>query len=396
MSPVANPPAANPLVVDTGTPPIPEARAWLDHYDGRHGPILNLSQAAPGSPPPPQMLAALGRAAADPATATYGAILGETALREVYAAHTGHVYGAEIAPAEIAITTGCNQAFFAALMAVAKAGDAVMLPEPWYFNHQMTLKMLGYVIVPLPCRADNGFVPDIAEARALLARTPCKAIVLVTPNNPTGAIYPTATLRAFAGLAVETRTWLMLDETYRDFLNAAGARPHDLLSTPDYAALIVQLYSFSKSYAVPGHRLGALRAPVQLMPEITKVLDCLQICAPRVGQIALTDAIPSLSLWREANRAEIVARAASFAAEMAGSNGWAIRSIGAYFAYVAHPFGAMAAREVARRLAERAGILALPGTFFGGSGQNGFLRVAFANADQAALVGLARRLQRGV
>jgi aspartate/methionine/tyrosine aminotransferase len=389
-------PAANPLVVDTATPPIPEARAWLERYDGRHGPILNLSQAAPGSPPPPEVLAALGRAASDPATALYGPILGDAALREVYAAHTSELYNASINADEIAITTGCNQAFIVALLAVAKAGDAVMLPEPWYFNHHMTLQMLGYRLVPLPCRAENGFVPDVAEARDLLRRTPCKAIVLVTPNNPTGAIYPSEALRAFAGLAAESGTWLMLDETYRDFLDTAGATPHDLFSTPEFAARLLQLYSFSKSYAMPGHRLGALRVPAQLMPEIAKVLDCLQICAPRVGQAALINAIPSLAVWREANRAEIVARAKVFTAEMADSNGWAVRSIGAYFAYVAHPVAGVSAQDVARRLAEQAGVLALPGTFFGGPGQSGFLRVAFANADRPALAGLAQRLQHGV
>jgi aspartate/methionine/tyrosine aminotransferase len=390
-------PAANSFVIDTATPPIPEARAWLERYDGRHGSILNLSQAAPGSAPPSDMLAALGRAAADPTTATYGPILGEMALREVYAAQTGAMYGARISIDEIAITTGCNQAFITALLAVAKAGDAVMLPEPWYFNHQMTLQMLGYRVVPLPCRSEAGFVPDLAEARALLAKTPCKVIVLVTPNNPTGAIYAPDVIRGFASLANEHGAWMILDETYRDFLDTAGAKPHDLFNAPELAAHVLQLYSFSKSYAMPGHRLGALRAPVGLMPEIAKVLDCLQICAPRVGQAALIWAIPSLASWREANRAEIVTRANAFTAEIVGemgrSTGWAIHSIGAYFAYVAHPFGATPAQDIARRLAETVGILALPGTFFGGPDQSRYLRVAFANADSQALAGLARRLQ---
>lgn len=388
------PPAANPRVVDTGSPPIPEARVWLSRYAGGCGPILNLSQAAPGSPPPAAFLAALGRAAADPATASYGPILGETALREAYADDLAAAYGFPASPAEIAITTGCNQAFLVALMTVAQAGDAVMLPEPWYFNHQMTLQMLGYRIVPLPCRAEHGFVPDPAEAAEILRRTPCKAIVLVTPNNPTGAIYPPDTLSAFARLAIAADAWLLLDETYRDFLNERGARPHGLLAEREFADRVLQLYSFSKSYAMPGHRIGALRAPLPLMAQVEKVLDCVQICPPRAGQVAVTDAIGGLAAWREANRAEIVTRSRAFAAELAGCNGWAIRSIGAYFAYVAHPFHDTAADEVAKSLAEQTGILTLPGTFFGSARQNGFLRVAFANADCAALAGLGARLRR--
>jgi aspartate/methionine/tyrosine aminotransferase len=389
--------AANPLVVDTATPPIPEARGWLQRYDGRHGPILNLSQAAPGSPPPPSLLASLARAAADPASASYGPILGDDALRETYAAHLSMLYAAAIAPAEVAITTGCNQAFIVALLALAKAGDAVMLPEPWYFNHQMTLQMLGYKTVPLPCRPEHGFVPDLQEARTLLRQTPCKVIVLVTPNNPTGAIYSAKTLEAFAALALETGAWLIVDETYRDFLDTAQVRPHTLFAAAETAARVLQLYSFSKSYAMPGHRLGALRAPEALMPEIAKVLDCLQICAPRVGQAALIEAIPTLAHWREENRAEIVARARAFAQEMSGHSGWSIKSIGAYFAYVAHPKrDGVSTVDVARRLAEVAGVLALPGTYFGGPSQDGFLRIAFANADRSALQGLGDRLQYGV
>ncbi len=385
-------PVANSHVIDTGTPPIPEASAWLARYQGGHGPALRLSQAAPGMPPPPEMLERLAAAARDPATATYGAICGDYDLVEAYAGHMTEVYGAPIPAAEIAITTGCNQAFVVALMAVAKAGDAVLLPEPWYFNHQMTLQMFGIECRSLPCRADQGFVPDVAEARAVIAKGRVRAIVLVTPNNPTGAIYPPAVIRGFAELARETGCWLILDETYRDFLDHPGSPPHQLFGDAELASNVIQLYSFSKSYAIPGYRVGALRAPRTLMPEINKVLDSLQICAPRVGQIALTWGIPNLAAWREVNRAVIVERASAFKATLRTCNTWTIRSIGSYFAYVEHPFEGVAAQQVAQRLAEQCGILALPGTFFGGAGQARYLRFAFANADSAAIAGVGARL----
>jgi aspartate/methionine/tyrosine aminotransferase len=381
--------SANPLVIDTGTPPIPEAGAWLAAYGGSQGPALRLSQAAPGMPPPPEMLETLARAARDPATASYGPIAGETALTELYAAHVSDIYGAHVSADEIAITTGCNQAFVVALMAVAKAGDAILLPEPWYFNHEMTARMLGIDVVPLPCRAEQGFVPDVEEAQRLLASGRVRAILLVSPNNPTGAIYSAETIHAYAALAREASCWLIVDETYRDFLDTAGARPHALFETPAFSELTIQLYSFSKSYAVPGYRLGALRAPRALMPEIGKILDCLQICAPRVGQVALTWAIPSLARWREENRATIVARGAAFRDTLRAAEGWQIRSQGAYFAYVEHPFVGRAATDVAKQLAQQRGILALPGTYFGSNAQQRYLRFAFgnANADQIGAVG---------
>jgi aspartate/methionine/tyrosine aminotransferase len=386
-------PAANPLVIDTGSPPIPEAAGWLADYDGRHGPALRLSQAAPGSPPPPAMLEQLALAAHDPLTAAYGPIAGDALLRALYAVELSRLYGCSIDPEQCAITTGCNQAFMVALLAVAQAGDAILLPEPWYFNHEMTARMLGIEVRALPCHAGCGFVPSPDDARAMLADGRVRAIVLVTPNNPTGAIYPPETIHAFAALAVEFGCWLILDETYRDFLDHPGAKPHTVLAEKDLARTTIQLYSFSKSYAVPGYRLGALMAPAGLMPQIGKILDCLQICAPRVGQRALAWALPSLVHWREQNRAIMVARGQAFREAIAQAGRWKIRSLGAYFAYVEHPFADAAATDVARELAHKRGILALPGTYFGSQRQAPYLRFAFGNAEAETIANIADRIR---
>src|SRR6478735_8609461 len=154
----------NPDLIDTGTPPIPEAQGWARAYDGRFGPLIDLSQAVPGSPPPQKLLDKLAEAAADPAATRYGGITGDASLREAYAAEISRIYGASFAPAEVAITSGCNQAYVVTMMALARAGDNVLLPTPWYFNHEMTLTMLGVEARPLPCAPEAGFVPDVATA----------------------------------------------------------------------------------------------------------------------------------------------------------------------------------------------------------------------------------------
>jgi aspartate/methionine/tyrosine aminotransferase len=382
--------ALNPNLVDTATPPIPEAQGWARAYAGGRGPLIDLSQAVPGYPPHPEMLARLSEAAGQPAAAGYGSIFGDADLREAYAAHASSVYGATIRPAETAVTAGCNQAFVIALMALAKAGDAVLLPSPWYFNHEMTCRMLGIEARPLPCAAENGFIPDPDVAESLIDDR-VRAIVLITPNNPTGAVYPPETLARFAALCRRKGIWLVVDETYRDFLAEAGAPPHGLFGEAGWGETVIGLYSFSKSYCIPGHRLGAVTAGEDVIAQIGKVLDCVQICPARAGQMALTWAIGALGDWREQNRREIGARAAAFRAAFAQAPDWRIDSIGAYFAYVAHPFRGVAAPQVARKLASERGVLALPGGYFG-AGQDGHLRVAFANADRAAIAGLPERL----
>lgn len=380
----------NSLVADTGTPPIPEARAWLDAYDGRHGPAIDLSQAAPGSAPPDELLVRLAAASGLADNAKYGPIHGDMVLRTALAGDLAQTYGADVVPQDVMVTAGCNQAFVIAMMALAKAGDAVILPAPWYFNHQMTLQMLGIGVRILPCLAENRFIPDIEAARALLDDR-VRAIVLVTPNNPTGAVYSTALIGTFADLARESGIALVLDETYRDFMPDGQERPHEALARADWRSHVVQLYSFSKAYAVPGWRLGAIIAGADLQDGMAKLADCLQICSVRAGQQAIAWGIEATRDWRETNRQDINARAALFKAAMRGLNGWSVEQAGAYFAYVRHPFGETPSAQVSEMLARRWGVLALPGSCFG-PGQQGHLRMAFANAAPPVIADAVSRL----
>jgi aspartate/methionine/tyrosine aminotransferase len=382
----------NPNLTLTAAPPIPEAKAWAARYDGSAGPLIDLSQAVPGYPPHPDLLQRLGEAARSREAASYGDILGDEALRLTYAGHVSDMYSADIIGREIAITAGCNQAFFAATIALAKADDAIMLPTPWYFNHKMALDMLGIEAVPLPCRAEDGFVPNVADARQLVTDR-VRAIVLVTPNNPTGAVYPASVIAQFQELCAVRGIALVIDETYRDFLPGGGVGAHGAFAR-SWQDNLIQLYSFSKAYCIPGHRVGALVAGDEVIWDIEKVLDTLQICAPRAPQLVLPWAIDALGDWREGNRQEIARRADAFTRAIGALDGWSIGSIGAYFAYVAHPFRDRADTEVCAWLAAERGVLCLPGGYFGPS-QEGFLRVAFANADVSGIEQIPARLAAG-
>ena len=380
----------NPLVAGQSPPPVPAVQAWARAYDGRHGPLLDLSQAVPGYPPHPDMLAWLGEAAADRAFAGYGPIEGETALRQAYAAHVGALYGARLDGSNIQITSGCNQAFFAAAMAIAGAGERILMTNPCYFNHETTLAMLGIGIDYVDLDPASGFLPDAEMVEAAFDRG-AKALALGSPNNPTGAVYPPELLRRLFDICREKGAWLILDETYRDFLPPGSQSPHGLLSIDGWEDNLVQLYSFSKSFCIPGHRLGAVTASPAMVGEIAKIMDNLQICAPRPPQAAVARGLPALAGWRENNRREIMARAQALRAAMGALPGWNLQSLGAYFAFVRHPFGETPSRVVAERMAREAGVVVIPGEFFG-KGQEGSLRFAFANADGAAIRTLPERL----
>ena len=379
----------SPRIRATGAPPIPAVRGWAARYQGGAGPVLDLTQAVPGYPPHPDLLARLAAAAGDAKAAGYGPIEGETALREALAADMVRAYGGRLDAADIAITAGGNLAFTLSMMTLAGSGEAVMLPAPWYFNHRMALEALGLPCRVLPCRAEDGFLPDSALAASLMEGV--RAIVLVTPNNPTGATYSPELIAQFAKLCWDRGAWLVLDETYRDFIPEAAGAPHGLFQDAAWRDHVVHLYSFSKAYCVPGHRIGAIAAGAGFQRELAKAIDTVQICPPRAAQIALASAVEGLRDWRAANRAIMAARAEAFRTAMARLNAWRIDALGTYFAYLRLPDGLADAEATAEMLAVERGLLGLPGSFFG-PGQERHLRLAFANAEEAVIAAVPRRL----
>ena len=382
----------NPAMAATFAPPVMEARRWLDGVSfPPDRPLLNVSQAAPVDPPPEGLRRALAEAAInDPAAHLYGPVLGLPELRAEVAAQWSAAYGGAIAADEVAITQGCNQAFCAITATLAGAGDEIILPTPWYFNHKMWLDMQGIAAVPLP--TGPGLIPEAEAARRLVTpRT--RAIVLVSPNNPAGVEYPAETLRAFMDLARARGIALIVDETYRDFDARTGA-PHDLFADPDWRDTLVHLYSFSKAYRLTGHRVGAIVAEAGRLAEVEKFQDCVAICPGQLGQIGALWGMRNLSQWVAGERDEILARRAAMQTAFADLPGWRLMGCGAYFAYVEQDSG-IASPDLARRLVREAGVLMLPGTMFmpesdpAGGRQ---MRIAFANVDRAGIAELARRL----
>ena len=384
-------PAIAPTAASVPVPPIPACRAWARRYAGEFGAPIDLTQAVPGWAPHPALLEALARAAGDPAAATYGLLEGETALRDALAEEMRRLYGGDPGADDLRITAGANIGFSLAMTVVAAPADEVLLPAPWFFNHEMALALRGVRAVPLPCRAADGFLPDPERAAALVGpRT--RAIVLVTPNNPTGAVMPPALIGRFAELCRARGLWLVLDETYRDFLPEEQDAPHALFRRPDWRDFVVQLYSFSKAYCIPGHRVGAVAAGPAFRAEFVKAVDNIQICPPRPPQFALAWAVPALREWRAGNRARIAARAATFRRILAaGAPEWRIDAIGAYFAWVRVPDGAPDSAAVAERLATERGVVSLPGGVFGPGGER-HIRLAFANTGEDTIAEVPRRL----
>lgn len=378
----------------TFAPPVMEARRWLDGVTfPKDRPLMNVSQAAPVDPPPQALRQAMAHTALTRDDAhLYGPVLGNADLRAGLSAQVNDHYSARTEAAHVAITSGCNQAFAATIATLCDEADEVILPTPWYFNHKMWLDMAGVRSVALS--VGDGMLPSVEEARALITdRT--RAIALVTPNNPAGVEYPADLVLAFYELARSHGIALIVDETYRDFDSRSGP-PHMLFQQPGWDETFIHLYSFSKAYRLTGHRVGAMVGSPVRLAEAEKFLDTVAICPGQIGQHAALWGLENLGQWVAGERAEILARrqAITDGFGVLADKGWQLLGLGAYFAYMQHPFK-ISSLELAPRLVREAGILCLPGTMFWpedapeGATQ---LRIAFANLDAQGIAELYTRL----
>ena len=376
----------NPNVLDCSSAPIAEAWSWVKD---RNAPgLIDMCQAVPAHLPPQSLLDYLGDAIKNGEGATYTDIRGIAPLREALADNINQRYRGNCTADDIIITAGCNQAFCSVIDALCQQDDEVILPLPCYFNHQMWLSIRGVNTRYLSFNTETT-QPSPEEAAGLInART--RAIVLVTPNNPTGATYSPECIEQFYQLARQHKIALIIDETYRDFIDYEKP-PHALFEHHDWRDTFVHLYSFSKVFSLTGHRTGAVVAGPGLIEQMKKVQDCTAISAPHAGQLAALYGLQHLHDWKLEKAAELQQRAVLIKKVFEHPElNYRLVCAGAYFAYVEHPFESES-REVVKALIENFDLVSLPGSYFGRD-QEKFIRLAFANVHEKHFDDMINRL----
>ena len=377
-----------PRVVEQCDSPISTAYALLDPIDA-DGELLDLAQAAPAYPTAPDIRDHIARIARDPHGGDYTEVPGLDKLREAVAADLGRGYRARISADQVVVTAGCNQAFSLVVSALAGPGDEVVVPLPYYFNHDMWLKLNG--MRPVYLEPGPDLVPRAVAAEALITpRT--RAIVLVSPGNPSGVTVDPAEIARFAGVARRHDVALIIDETYRSFRDTT-APAHQLFSDPHWDQTVVSLHSFSKDLALPGYRVGAVVGGPELLRQVCKLLDCVAVCAPRIGQEAAWAGLTGADEWRSARAREVAQQRAAFAAVMADRpGGFELLSCGGFFGWIRHPFPQRPTEDVVHELVAEHHLLLLPGTAFLPE-DRATLRVSVSNLDGPAAATFADRLR---
>jgi aspartate/methionine/tyrosine aminotransferase len=378
----------NPRTVSGIDSPIGAAKALLARWKG-DGELLDLSQAAPPWPAPAAIVEHVRDVAAEPRISSYTPVPGIPTLRGAIADELSRDYAGTVEPDDVLVTAGCNQAFCVVAAALTGPGDEVITPLPYYFNHDMWLRMNG--VRPVYLEPGPDLVPRPADAEALITdRT--RAISLVTPGNPSGVTLSPEVIAEFAELAARHDVALVLDETYRSFRDT-DAPAHGLFADPAWRRTVVSLHSFSKDLAIPGYRVGAVVASPALGREVLKVMDCVAICSPQIGQEAAWAGLTRAREWRADRAAEVARRRAWFAEAMTDQpGGFEVLALGGFFAWVRHPFVDRSTEDVVEELLLTHDTLVIPGTAFLPDDRR-TMRVSVSNADRDAIATLAARLE---
>ena len=316
-------------------PPISEVKSWLEGRNfSADKPLVYLCQAIPDYPSPPSLLNHIKEKLSDPATCKYSPDEGLPEVREELCHWYHRHYNDGPAPEEICITIGDSQPFWLAMTVLCRAGDEVILQLPAYFDHPMGLQAMGVRPVYAPCDMNNNGRPNTAQIAALI--TPkTRAILLVTPSNPTGAVIPAEQLEELYQLARKHNIPLVLDETYNAFIDAP---PHHLFEKENWGETLVHIASFGKTFAMTGFRAGALVASQEFIHHALKAQDAMIVCPPRITQHAIAFGCKHLDSWVLDNAHMMQRRHNLFRdAFICDDNPFTLAASGSFFAWVRHP-----------------------------------------------------------
>jgi aspartate/methionine/tyrosine aminotransferase len=369
-------------------PVIPQVGALLRAHPG----AISLGQGVVHYGPPPEALRAAATIASRPELHKYHGVEGLAELRAALAEKLARENGMELDREQrVVVTAGGNMAFFAAVVAIVDAGDEVILPAPYYFNHEMAVRMLHGEPVVAGCCAD--YQLDVAAIeRAITPRT--RAVVTVSPNNPSGAVYREADLRAVNLLCRERGLYHLSDEAY-EYFTYGGAQHFSPGSIAGSGGYTLSLYSFSKAYGMAGWRVGYLVLPERLLKAVHKALDTILICPGAAAQLAACGALKAgADYWRPRVAALAEVRAAAVA-ELERVKGCRVsRGEGAFYLLV-QVDTELAPLQLVERLVREHGVGVLPGTTFG-LDQGCTLRVAYGALDRDTVAEGIGRLGRGL
>ena len=306
-------------------------------------------------------------------------------LRDLVAQRCSARLKKEIASDRIVITTGAIGGLFSSLFAVLDSGDEILIPDPGWPNYEAISHLAGAKPVRYAMPASRGFLPDLDELRSLI--TPkTKAVLINTPGNPTGAVFPRVLMQGIVDLVREHGLYLISDEIYEDIVFDG-----DHVSAAEFGAddNVFIVSGFSKSYAMTGWRLGWLMCPPALAATAASLQEPTTSCAStpsqKAGEGALLGDQQIVTDFRKTfqRRRDLVVEA------LAGTSYLPIVPAGAFYALVDVSAAGMTSFDVAKAALLDASVAVVPGSTFG-PGTDRYVRIAYTIEDQKLVEGVRR------
>lgn len=352
--------------------------------------VVALARGDPDLPTPAHVIAA-AKAAMDAGHTRYTPLRGLDALREAIAEKLERENSIKVDPeGGVLITTGTQEAVAALALTLLDPGDEILLPDPYYGSYVQAVQYAGGRVVTVPTRAAERFQPDASEiARRITSRT--KALVLLTPHNPTGVMYSRATLERLADLAISENLLIVSDELYEKLV-FEPVEHVSIASLPGMRDRVITINGFSKNYRMTGWRIGYMVGPAAFIRAALEIKYTLTICAPTIAQHAALAALrgpqecldEAVAVYRE--RRDAVMRKLD---EIGLSY---VRPDGAFYVFADISALGMTSEEFCLRLLREAHVLVSPGSNYGALGE-GAIRISLLAPLPHLLEGMRRMEQ---
>ena len=354
---------------------------------------ISLGQGVVHYPPPEAVLQSMMEQLRDPKQHLYGSTFGSDELRDKIrtklAVDNGIILGRN---SDVVVTAGSNMAFAHTILAITDPGDEVILLAPYYFNHEMAAGIASArpVIVP----TTDSYEPDLrAIERAVTDRT--RAIVTISPNNPTGVVYKESTQRAVNDLCRTRRIYHISDEAY-EYFTFDGARHFSPGSISGAGAYTISLFSLSKAYGMASWRIGYMATPKILLPALRKIQDTIPICPAVPSQLVAVGALEAGPAYSR-----------QFLGPLADVRNYVLKTLndigprvhvassrGAFYVFLRIDTD-LDAITLTTRLIEDFRVAVIPGSTFG-LRDRCYLRIAYGALEEETVVEAISRVARGL
>lgn len=367
----------------TATMPRSGIRAVMARALVRDG-CIRLELGEPDFPTPENVVEAAVRAIRDGHT-KYTATAGLPILREALSAKIFERNGFHVPADRVLVSTGAVQGIYAALVGLVNPGDGVLIPEPGWPNYRMMTHLLRARTQAYQLDPTDGYLPTVEELESSVDGG-TRAIVINSPSNPTGTVIPAERMLEILDFAARHELWVVSDECY-DALTFQ--EPHVSAAALDDRDAVITVFSFSKTYAMTGWRIGYVAAPAAVAPMLANMHEAMASCVAMPTQLAALEAVTGPQDAVDAMRSAYRDRRDAVLGRLSAHGIPAHHPQGAFYVWLDVSAANTDSSQLAFRLVEEGGVAVAPGTAFGAAATDR-VRLSIAASEPDLLEGVDR------